>query len=169
MLSPVQTTITASTRGLSYESTLEPEDNGGQNEHGAVIEGTLLVAGGHPAPLLEPIDAALDHVASRVGCLVEDQRTPRSSGSLRALVAPLWNGVLDLSLPQPAPTPCIAVPFVGDEVIWTRPGSPTSCGAWDPDALQNWYQLRTVMALSWSDHNGEGPPAPVTGEVKLGG
>ena len=86
-----------------------------------------------------------------------------------SLVAPLWNGVRDLSLSQPAPTPCITVPFIGDEVIWTRPGSPTSCGAGDPDALQDWYQLRTVMALSWGDHNGKRPPAAVTGEVKFGG
>ena len=43
-----------------------------------------------------------------------------------------------------------------------------SAGAWDPDAIQHSLQLRTVMALSWGNDDGERPAAAVTGEMELG-
>lgn len=119
--------------------------------------------------MFEPIDAALHHIAPRVDDLVKDQRTTRSSRALRPLVASLWDGVLDLPLPQHAPTAQIAVPLVGDEVVWAGAWSSTSTGAWDTNAVQDGLQLRAVMPMSWRDHNGEGSPAAVTGEMELGG
>jgi hypothetical protein len=101
--------------------------------------------------------------------LVEEERTSRSSGSLRALVASLWNGMRDLSPPQQMATARIAIALVGDEVIGAGPWSPISAGAWDPNAVQDRLELRTVMALSWADHNSERSPAAVTGEMELRG
>src|SRR5215204_3353682 len=51
--------------------TLEPEQDRGQREHPQVVGGPLLVAGGDPAPLLEPVDQPLDHVALPVGLPIE--------------------------------------------------------------------------------------------------
>ena len=79
----------------------------------AVVERTLLVARRQPTPLFEPIDTALHHIAPRIGRRIEDEWTPAPSRSLRSLVAALWDGVLDLSLPRPAPTARITVALVG--------------------------------------------------------
>jgi len=108
-------------------------------------------------------------VATGIDGCVKEERPPRSSGSLRALVTPLWNGVLDLSLPQQAATAWVTVALVSDEPVWARPWSPAATGAWDPDAVQHRLQLRTVMALSWADHDGERPSTAVTGQMELGG
>jgi hypothetical protein len=88
---------------------------------------------------------------------------------LRSLVASLGNSMRDVSLPQRLTTARITVALVSDEVIRAGPWSPASTGAWDPDALQDRFQQRTVVAMSWRDDDGEGPSAPVAGEVKLGG
>jgi hypothetical protein len=160
------------TRWSLYASRVKPDDDGGEDQHRAIIERTFFVAGGQSTPLFESVAAALHHVASRIDGCVEKERTSWSSGSLRALVAPLWNGVLDLSLAQHAPTARIAriaVAFVSDEALGTRSRSPTSCGTRNPDAIQHRLQLRTVMAMPWRDHDGQRPSAPVTSEVKLGG
>jgi hypothetical protein len=37
-----------------------------------------------------------------------------------------------------------------------------------PARAGNGSELRTLMALSWGDHHGEGPSTAVTSEVKLG-
>jgi hypothetical protein len=154
-------------RGLSAASAFEPEDDGGENEHGAIIERALLIASRQSTPLFEAIDTALHDIATGIDRLVEEERPPRSSGSLRALVASLGNGVLDLPLTQPAPTAGVAVALIGDEAVWAGPWSSTSGGAWDPDAVQDRSQLRTVLALSWRNHDGAWSSAPVTGEMEF--
>ena len=50
---------------------LEPEDDAGQNDPGAVVDGFLTVLGGDPAPLFEAVEAAFDDVAALVGLWVE--------------------------------------------------------------------------------------------------
>jgi hypothetical protein len=42
------------------ELRVEPEDDGGENKHRAIIDRALLIPGGDPTPLFEPIDAALN-------------------------------------------------------------------------------------------------------------
>jgi hypothetical protein len=155
-------------RGQSDASAFEPEDDGGEDEHGAVVERTFLVARRQATPLFESIDAALDHVAPCVDRGIEEERSPWPSCSLRALVASLGNRVLDLPLAQQAPTAAIAVALVGDEVIWAGAWSPAPSHAWDTDAIQDRLQLGTVMTMSWGNDDGERPPAAVTGEMKLG-
>src|SRR5690242_15890719 len=81
--------------GLSGALRLEPDSRGGDDHHRPVVDRALLVAGGQPTPLFEPIDAALHDVAPRVDGLVEDQRASRSSRSPGALIAALGDGVRD--------------------------------------------------------------------------
>ena len=150
-------------------SRVEPDDNRSDDHHRSVINRTLLVACGQPAPLFEPVDTALHHVAPRVGDPVKDPRTARSRGPLRLLVTSLRNRVLDLTLPQHAAAAWIAVALIRDEPIGTGSGSSASCSAWDADAIQDWLQLRTVMAMSRRDHDGEWSPAAVASEMKLRG
>jgi hypothetical protein len=156
-------------QAVADESGVKPEDDRGQDEHGAIVDRALLVAGRQPTPLFEPIDAALHHVAPRIDRLVEDQWTPAPSRSTLSLIAPLWNGVLDLSLAQHAPTAGITIAFVSDEAIGTRPRSSAPRSARNADAIQDRFQLRTVMAMPWADHNGKRSSATVTSEVELGG
>jgi hypothetical protein len=81
-------------QALADESRAEPDNNRGEYNYRAVIERAFLVTSRQSTPVLEPIDAALDDVAAGVDRLVEDQRAPRSSGPVRALVAPLGNRML---------------------------------------------------------------------------
>jgi hypothetical protein len=163
-----RSTACASPSGGRSVSGVQPDDNGCQNQHGAIIERAFLVTRRQPTPLFEPIDAALHHVAPRVDERSEDQRATWVSGPLRSLVASLWDGVLDLPLPQQAPTAQIAVALVSDEAIWAGAWSSTSTDAWDTNAVQDGLPLRAVMPLSWGDDNGEGSPAAVTGAMELG-
>jgi hypothetical protein len=150
-------------------SRVKPEDDGGQDQHGPIVDGAFLVTRRQATPLFEPIDAALHHVAPRVDDRIEDERTAWSRRPLRPLVASLGDGVLDLPLPQQAPTAWVTVALVGDEVVWAGTWSSTSTGAWDTDAIQDRLQLRAVMALSQGDDDGERSPAAVAGQMKLGG
>jgi hypothetical protein len=81
---------------LSDASRFEPDDNGGDDHHRPVVDGAFFVARSESTPLLEPIDAALDHIASRIDGRVEGQRAARSAGAVRALIAALRDGVRDL-------------------------------------------------------------------------
>jgi hypothetical protein len=67
---------------LSDVSGLQPKDDRGLDDHRPLVDGALLVAGGQASPLLELVDAALDHVAPPVGGLVEGQQAAGSGRSL---------------------------------------------------------------------------------------
>lgn len=100
--------------------------------------------------LLEAIEAPLDHVAAGIDGFVEAERPSWPNGALRTLVASLWNGVRDLSLPQPAATAWVPVAVVGDETVRAGAWSPAACGAWDSDALQDCLELRDTSATARS-------------------
>src|SRR5262245_12272853 len=121
---------------MSDASAFEPDDDGGEDDQCAVIECAFFEARGQPTPLFEPTDAALHDVAPRVDRWVKVEGTSWSSRSLGTLVASLGNGARDLALSQQAAPArvAVAVALVSDEVVWTRPWSPASAGAWDPDA-----------------------------------
>jgi hypothetical protein len=123
--------------GLSDASAFEPEDDGGKDEHGAAVECTFLVARRQATPLFEPIDAALDHVASGVDREIEEERSPWPRCSLRALIASLGNRAVDLPLAQHAAAARITMAFVGHEVIWSGPGSAAPANTWGTDAVQD--------------------------------
>jgi hypothetical protein len=103
--------------GLSDTSRVEPEDDRGEDEHGAVVDGALLVARCQSTPLLEAIEAPLEDVAPGISRLVEGERTTRSDRVTRPLIAPLRNGVRDLAPSEQLATAWVAIAFVGDEAI----------------------------------------------------
>ena len=138
-------------QAVADELRVEPEDDGGENKHCAIIDRALLISGGDPTPLFEPIDAALHHVATGRDGFVKEEGPSWSNCPLRTLVVSLGNGVLDLPLAQPPSTARIAVAFVGDEPIRASAWSPPPGGAWDPDAVQDGLQLRTIVTLSWGN------------------
>ena len=129
--------------------------------------GALLVAGSQPTPLLKPIDAAFDHIAARIDHLVEGERTTWPSRPLRELIAPLRNEVRDLAPSQHLATARVAVAFVSNEPIGTRPWASSSARSWDADAVQDGLQLGIVMALSRRDHDRERSPFAVAGQMHL--
>jgi hypothetical protein len=155
--------------GLPDESRLEPHDNGGDDDHRPVVDRPLLVASREPAPLFEPVDAALHDVAPRIDRLLKCQRATTPCRAPRPLITPLWDGVRDLARSEQSPTARIAISFVGDEAIWTRPRPSPPTGSWNTDAAQHRRQLRAVVPLSWRDHDRERSAFPIAGEVKLGG
>src|SRR6476659_2213144 len=110
---------------------VEPEHEGGDDDHRPVVDGALLVAGGQPAPLLEPIDAALHHVAQPIPLFVEGEWAPGPMRPSFTLIGPLRNGVRDSALTQYAPTSLVAVAFVGDEMVWAFARPALATRAWD--------------------------------------
>ncbi len=154
---------------LSDESGVEPENDGGDDDHRSVVDHALLVARGEPAPLLEAVDAALHDVATRVGRLVEGQRATRSGRATRPLIAALRNRVRDLPHAEQPTTARVAVALVSDDPIWAGPRSSTPSESWDANAIQHRRQLRTVMAVAWRNDDRERSPLAITGQMKLAG
>lgn len=65
----------------------QPDERRGELDHGQVVARTLVVAGGDPAELLEPIHAPLDPVALGVGRPVEPR--PATLSDLVGITAPI--------------------------------------------------------------------------------
>ena len=95
----------------------QPEHEAGEDEHGAVVVGPLLEAGGDAAPLLQAVDAPLDDVPARIAFAVEGERSAGAPGAALALVRAFPDGVRDATLAQQGPAARVAVPLVGDEVV----------------------------------------------------
>src|SRR3569833_2165577 len=94
---------------------LEPEEQASNQDHGAVVLGTLLVAGCDPPPLLQTIDQPLDLVALAIHFRLE------STGPspvcpfplpLFPLVASLGDHVANAAAPQQPAALRIAVAFI---------------------------------------------------------
>jgi len=160
---------------LSSGSRVKPDDNGREDDQRPIVDRAFLVAGDQSTPLLEAIDASLDHVAPgrdgfvEIDSFVEEERPSWPNCSLRTLVASLWNGVRDLSLPQPAATAWVTVALVGDDAVGAGPRSAAATRSGDPDAVEDRSQLGAVMMLPWRNHDREGSPFSVTGQMELGG
>jgi hypothetical protein len=149
-------------------SGVKPDDDGSDDDHCPIIDRPLLVAGGQATPLFEPIDATLDHVAAGVDGFVEDPWATGSGRTSCALIAALWDRVRDPPAAQQLPTARIAVAFVGNETIWSRPGTSPSARSWDANPIQDRRQLRAVMTLSCRNDHRERSPLPITGHMELG-
>src|SRR5262249_2152413 len=137
------------------------EDDGSQDDHRPIVDGSFFVACRQATPLFEPVDAALHDVATRVDRLVEGQRTSRSCRSTGALIASFRNRMRDLALPQPLATARITVPLIGNDPVGTRSWPSPSAGAWHADAGDHGDHLRAVMPLSGRDDDGERPSLPI--------
>lgn len=149
-------------------SRFEPEDDGGNDDHRPVVDRTLLVAGGQSTPLFEPVDTALDYIATGVDRPIENQWTTSPRRTARLLITSFRNRVRDLPLAQQATTARIAVPFVSDEPVRTSPRTPPPTRSWNANASQHWPQLGAVMPLPRRNDNRERPPFPVAGQVEFG-
>jgi hypothetical protein len=158
-----------SVSGLSNGSRVEPDDDGRDDDQRPIVNCAFLVAGRQPTPLFEAIDTPLDQVAPGIDGFVEEERPSWPNCSLRTLVASLWNGVRDLSLPQPAATEWVTVALVGDEAVGAGPRSAAATRSGDPDAVEDRSQLGAVMILPWGNHDREGSPFSVTSQMELGG
>ena len=152
-------------QGLPEVALFKPDDDGGDDHHCAIVGGALLVTGGQPTPLLQAIDAALDHVAPRVDRLIEGERPTRSAGALRSLIAALRDGVRDLPLSEQQATARVAVAFVGDEPIRARTRTSPSARSWDADAVQDGCQLGAVMPVAGRDDDRERPAFAVASHM----
>ena len=71
--------------GKSWES----EAEAGEGDHGLVVEGSFVVAGGQGPVPFEPAEAALDHVAAPVGGLVQAAECLAAADAAVDLVDPL--------------------------------------------------------------------------------
>ena len=92
----------------------QPDHQRGDDHHSPVVDRPLLIAGGDPAPLFEPVHAPLNYVASPVDVRIEAPLATRVPRALISLVAPLGNRVRDAKLSQHLPTARGRVALVGD-------------------------------------------------------
>ena len=140
-------------QGLSDACRFEPDDDGRDHHHRAVVDCTLLITRRQATPLLEPIDAPLDHIPTRVDGLVKGQRPTTSCGAARPLIPSLRNRVRDLPLTQQPTTARVTVALIRDEPLRARSWSPAPAQPWDPNASQHRLQLRAVMPLPGRNDN----------------
>ena len=59
---PAEALLVVSGQGLFSKS--DPQEDDGEGEHAEVVDGALLVAGGHAAVLLEAVDRPLEKPSS---------------------------------------------------------------------------------------------------------
>src|SRR5215218_3606043 len=98
-------------------SSLQPDQQRGDHDHGPVVDRPLLEAGRHRAELLEPVEAPLHHIATPVVLPVKGQRPTRPPGTTGALVRPLRDGVGNAAAAQQPPAGRVAVRLVADQMI----------------------------------------------------
>jgi hypothetical protein len=128
---------------VSGDSRGQPDHQRGDDHHGPVVDRPLLVPGGDPAPLLEPVHAPLHHVASPVGVRIEARLATWAPRAPLSLVAPLGDRVRDAAFSQHPPAARGGVALVGDQP------SPDACVASRrPDAPPGWRRARPRVACS---------------------
>lgn len=136
-----------------------------------IADGQLVVAGGDGPVLLEPSDGPLDHVALAVAHRIHDRRpaTPGASpGPSLLLVGTLGDGVGDPPLTEQPSASGVTVAAISNQVrgALARPPPP-----WprNPDSVQQRPKLGALMTLTGGYQHGQRPPAPIGGQVDLGG
>ena len=106
-----------------------------------VVESPLLVPGGDPAPVLEAIYAAFDHVAPAIDVRIEVRRSSGMPGTSLASVASLGDSVPDTPLSQKLPATWEVIPFVGDEMIRALAWPAYTRKTWYPNAIEHTSKL----------------------------
>lgn len=133
--------------------------------------GPLVVTGGHGAEVLEPVDGALDLVASPVVVPVEAGGPAAFSASAAAvgpLVLRFRDRVPDAASSQVAAVAAGAVCLVAADVVGPGPGSPAQRPG-DSDPVQDLDQLRGIAPLAGGEQEGQWAAAAFAGEVDLAG
>src|SRR5688572_29792397 len=128
----------------------EPEDDGGDDQDGAVVGGAFGVAGGQGAELLEPGEAALDDVAAGIDLPVEGRwaAAGRALGLAPVgLVGAFGAGEGDAAGAQRGPGGGVGVGPVGDHPVRASARS-AGAGAGDRDLVEQRQQLRVVPGLA---------------------
>lgn len=108
-------------------------------EHGQVMTGQLLEAGGDPATLFEPPDAAFDDIAAAVGDPVEVE------GPLPRLVSARRDDRGNAACMEPGTEPGDAIAFVARDLPWPARSGPNT------HSLQHRDRLRGFMAMSGTE------------------
>src|SRR5512146_3126383 len=154
----------------SWDGVSSPDPDRGHVDGALVDELPLVVPGGDSPVLLELAEAALDGVAVFVALPVEGGRL---AGGAAAVAAACFLVFLDRDDGlDPALAQVTAVGGGGVRLIahrGTRPGPGTAVApAADADRRHERDEPRAVTMLAWGEDPGEGPAAPVRGQVDLG-
>jgi hypothetical protein len=126
------------------------------------MSGSLGVAGGQAAELLEPVEATLDDVAVGVEPGVEQWWSPAAAafgGAAGDLVRALRGGERDPAPAQHGPGRGMGVGLVGQDPIRALAGSAGSVAA-DRDLIEQRQQLRVVPGLARGPDDREGARTP---------
>src|SRR5215218_432418 len=150
-------------------SSLQPDQQRGDHDHGPVVDRPLLEAGRHRAELLEPVEAPLHHIATPVVLPVKGQRPTRPPGTTGALVRPLRDGVGNAAAAQQPPAGRVAVRLVADQMIGPLARPAPAAGTGHRDRVQNRLELGRVVPLTRGEHHAKRPAAAVAAQVELGG
>ena len=137
---------------------------------GAVAAEEFVGAHRDSAPLLEPVEAALDDIAALVAFLLlvaEVDRPARLFAAVRDLVVPLRDRRRDASFAKPGSVRSGRVPLVGQDSVGAGAG-PTLPGAGHADVLEHGGHHRGVVDVPAGDHHPQRSAAPVADHVQLG-
>ncbi len=97
-------------------ASLDPDQSSGETDRGAVVAGEFVGAHRDPAPLLEPVEAPLNHVATLVASLLlvaEVDRPTWPLPAVRDLVVTLRDGRSDPAAAKPGAVRLRRVALVG--------------------------------------------------------
>ncbi|NYD51630.1 hypothetical protein BJY14_007736 [Actinomadura luteofluorescens] len=147
---------------------VEPEDEAGDGDDGAVVGGEFVVAGGQAAEAFELVEAAFDDVAAAVAVPVEAAAAVSAAGAGGELVAAFGDGVRDAPPAQLVADDAGGVALVGDQV--PGPGARSARpGPRDGDGFDDLDQPGAVVDVAGGEGEGQRQAAPVAGQVDLGG
>jgi hypothetical protein len=107
-------------------------------DHSGIVDGKLFVSRSCAPPLLEPIDASLDHIALVVASFVE-RYSPYP-------VRTRGNDWLDAAPAQCGSQSRAVVAFVAGQAFWPQPRA-TATDALDLTGIDEPHELRRVMFL----------------------
>lgn len=104
---------------------LQPGDDCGQDDGGAVVDGVFVESGGQSAPLLDGVERAFDDVAALVGLGVQGGWAPALGAAVLAvadLVVTLGDHGLDAAAGQREPVGSGAVGLVAEHRVGAGAG-----------------------------------------------
>ncbi len=134
----------------------------GELQHGQEVDRGLFVASGDPTGVLEPANAAFNHIASAVGLSLEFGRPPTSG----IVDSARGDHRLDVVLPKPSPDCGIVVGLVSCHLEWPR-SWPTE-RLRDPDGAYRGLKTFDFVRLAGGDMDTQRSASAVSNHVDLG-